>query len=60
MEGEKNMNILVIGNGFDLEHNLPTKYWDFIMFIKNGIIIIIKNTIVIIIFFTFSDIFPPF
>ena len=35
MEGEKNMNILVIGTGFDLEHNLPTKYWDFIMFIKN-------------------------
>lgn len=29
------MNILVIGNGFDLEHNLPTKYWDFMMFIKN-------------------------
>lgn len=28
------MNILVIGNGFDLEHNLPTKYWDFLMFIK--------------------------
>lgn len=29
------MDILVIGNGFDLEHNLPTKYWDFMMFIKN-------------------------
>lgn len=29
------MNILVIGNGFDLAHRLPTKYSDFIMFIKN-------------------------
>ncbi|WP_302782584.1 AbiH family protein [Clostridium saudiense] len=28
------MNILVIGNGFDLTHGLPTKYWDFLMFIK--------------------------
>lgn len=28
------MNILVIGNGFDLEHNLPTKYCNFIQFIK--------------------------
>lgn len=28
------MNILVIGNGFDLAHRLPTKYSDFIMFIK--------------------------
>ena len=23
------MNILVIGNGFDLAHGLPTKYGDF-------------------------------
>ncbi len=29
------MNILIVGNGFDLEHQLPTKYWDFLMFIKN-------------------------
>ena len=29
------MNILVIGNGFDLAHGLPTKYWDFMMFISN-------------------------
>lgn len=29
------MNILVIGNGFDLAHRLPTKYWHFMMFIKN-------------------------
>ena len=24
------MNILVIGNGFDLAHGLPTKYTDFL------------------------------
>lgn len=28
------MNILIIGNGFDLEHGLPTKYYDFLNFIK--------------------------
>lgn len=28
------MNILVIGNGFDLAHDLPTKYTDFLCFIK--------------------------
>lgn len=27
------MNILLIGNGFDLEHDLPTKYKDFLEFI---------------------------
>lgn len=27
------MNILVIGNGFDLAHNLPTKYTDFLDFV---------------------------
>lgn len=26
------MNILVIGNGFDLAHGLPTKYTDFLYF----------------------------
>lgn len=26
------MNILIIGNGFDLEHGLPTRYWDFLSF----------------------------
>ena len=34
------MNILVVGNGFDLAHKLPTKYNDFldtIEFIKNNI-----------------------
>lgn len=29
------MNILVIGNGFDLAHGLPTKYTDFLEFIKS-------------------------
>lgn len=28
------MNILVIGNGFDLAHGLPTKYSDFLEFLK--------------------------
>lgn len=28
------MNILVIGNGFDIAHGLPTKYGDFLKFIK--------------------------
>lgn len=28
------MNILVIGNGFDLAHGLPTKYTDFLAFCK--------------------------
>lgn len=28
------MNILVIGNGFDLAHGLPTKYLDFLEFVK--------------------------
>lgn len=28
------MNILVIGNGFDLAHGLPTKYGDFLNFVK--------------------------
>lgn len=28
------MNILIIGNGFDLNHDLPTKYWDFLNFCK--------------------------
>ncbi|MCQ2012337.1 AbiH family protein [Clostridium butyricum] len=28
------MNILLIGNGFDLAHGLPTKYTDFLKFVK--------------------------
>ena len=28
------MNILVIGNGFDLAHGLPTKYTHFLEFVK--------------------------
>ena len=27
-------NILVIGNGFDLVHGLPTRYMDFLKFIE--------------------------
>lgn len=32
--GTYRMNILVIGNGFDLAHGLPTKYMDFLLFCK--------------------------
>ena len=28
------MEILIIGNGFDLEHNLPTSYKDFLEFCR--------------------------
>lgn len=28
------MNILLIGNGFDLAHRLPTTYKDFLLFIE--------------------------
>ena len=28
------MNILLVGNGFDLAHGLPTKYTDFLKFVK--------------------------
>lgn len=31
---ETNLNILILGNGFDLYHKLPTKYGDFLDFIK--------------------------
>ena len=38
-KGEKIMgfitNILVIGNGFDLAHGLPTNYGDFLKFVQN-------------------------
>lgn len=27
------MDILVVGNGFDLAHGLPTRYWDFMEFV---------------------------
>jgi hypothetical protein len=33
MKNDK-VNILVVGNGFDLAHGLPTKYSDFLEFIK--------------------------
>lgn len=28
-------NVLLVGNGFDLAHGLPTKYGDFLCLIKN-------------------------
>ncbi len=39
------MNILLIGNGFDLAHNLPTKYDDFLHFIQVLSQMIKKNII---------------
>lgn len=33
IEGQIHMNILLIGNGFDLAHGLPTKYTDFLEWI---------------------------
>lgn len=32
---EDRVNILIIGNGFDLAHELPTKYNNFLDFIKS-------------------------
>jgi len=37
------MNILLIGNGFDLEHKLPTSYRDFLEFSKRLLIIYTYN-----------------
>ena len=34
LEDEKDKKILIIGNGFDLAHGLPTKYTDFLEFCK--------------------------
>lgn len=31
------MNLLILGNGFDLDHNMPTKYSDFLYFISTCI-----------------------
>jgi len=33
-KGMRFMNILVLGNGFDLAHGLPTKYTDFLKFVE--------------------------
>ena len=33
MKEEMSLNILIIGNGFDLAHNLQTTYIDFLKFI---------------------------
>lgn len=34
MEDKKPMNILIVGNGFDIAHGLPTRYGDFLDFLK--------------------------
>ena len=39
------MNILVVGNGFDLAHGLPTKYKDFLDFIEVMKILVSNNDI---------------
>ena len=31
------MNILIVGNGFDLAHGLPTTYMDFLDFMNNSV-----------------------
>lgn len=36
IKGVDNMNILVIGNGFDLAHDLPTRYGHFLEFCKRA------------------------
>lgn len=30
------MRLFIIGNGFDLAHNLPTKYWDFRIYLERN------------------------
>ena len=30
-----NNNVLIIGNGFDLYHKLPTRYTDFLFLVRN-------------------------
>lgn len=37
------MNILVIGNGFDIAHGLPTKYGDFLNYVQAFVPLSIKN-----------------
>ena len=32
--GRKLMTLYILGNGFDLAHGLPTKYWDFRMYLN--------------------------
>lgn len=34
-EMEENMKILIVGNGFDLAHQLPTRYSDFLSEMQN-------------------------
>lgn len=44
MEDKKPMNILIVGNGFDIAHGLPTRYGDFFDFLKLSSDIITDNT----------------
>lgn len=37
------MNLFIIGNGFDLAHGLPTRYWDFRVFLKEHYGIFLKD-----------------
>lgn len=38
------MQILMIGNGFDIEHGLPTKYSDFLAFVSDFNEIVDENS----------------
>lgn len=43
LEGEKHLlNLLVVGNGFDLAHGLPTRYSDFLDFMQLSILLLEK------------------
>ena len=35
MKEKKAVNILIIGNGFDLAHKLPTRYTDFLKWVQS-------------------------
>lgn len=37
------MNLFIIGNGFDLAHGLPTRYWDFRMFLEERYGVFLKD-----------------
>ncbi|ADZ84073.1 AbiH family protein [Cellulosilyticum lentocellum] len=50
------MNILLIGNGFDLAHKLPTKYTDFLDFIK--VIYIKKDSVMQIVDMAMAESYP--
>lgn len=35
MKGERLVKLFIIGNGFDIAHGLPTRYWDFRTYLSN-------------------------